>query len=62
MLFEDPHGHEIAVGWSLGEPFKVELPRPAGRAYDRDGDEILLDKGRETVEVSASPTYFHLES
>lgn len=62
MLFEDPHGHEIAVGWSLDEPVKIELPRPAGKAYDRDGDEILLEKGREKVEVSASPTYFHLDS
>ena len=62
MLFEDRQGQEIAVGWSLGEPTVVELPRPAARACDRDGDEISLEKGREKVEVTASPTFFYLES
>jgi hypothetical protein len=62
MLFEASGGHEIAVGWSLGEPTAVEIPRPVARAYNRDGDEISLDKGREKVEVTASPTFFHLKA
>jgi hypothetical protein len=62
MLFEDRHGAEIAVGWSVGQPTEVDLPRPAVRAYGRDGEQEALNGHRQRVRVMASPRFFHLEA
>jgi hypothetical protein len=60
MLFEDRQDREVAVGWSLGGPTQLDLPRAAARVYDRDGAEMSWTGNRESVEVTESPTFFHL--
>ena len=60
MLFENRDGDEVVVGWSLSGSVQVELPRPAARAFDRDGDERRMAAERRRVEVTPSPTFYRL--
>jgi hypothetical protein len=61
LLFSDRNSCPVAVGWSLADPVRVNLPRPAMTAVDRDGADLRLDD-RERVEVTPGPRYFRLES
>ncbi len=62
MRFEGRDGEEVAVGWSLSGPAQLELPRPVAKACDRDGGELTAAVGASRVQVTPSPTFFHLAS
>jgi hypothetical protein len=53
-------GGGLVVGWAMGQRAGGRLPRPAQRAWSRDGEDLPAPAGPE-VELLASPRYFLLE-
>ncbi len=52
-------GSEIVVGWSLDPGVAAALPRPAARALDRDGGELVTPDGV-GITLGPSPVYYTL--
>jgi tRNA A-37 threonylcarbamoyl transferase component Bud32 len=53
------HDHEFAVGWSVEEGQRAELPRPCAEAMSRGGERQATPDSLEVV-LGPSPSYFHL--
>lgn len=59
-LFRRPDGTELIAGWSAQGTADADLPRPARRVTDRDGERLLALVGRR-VGLGPSLRYFELE-
>ena len=57
--FRRPDGTELVVGWSTGQPLRVQLPRPARAVRDRAGASLPAEATTE-VWLEGSPRYFEL--